>query len=228
MFDRLRDLIRLSPRDPAEPAGDDPLTPVRRAGGAPRGIIHVGAHDGHEFKYYRDSGAAIAVYVEPLPEVFEKLKRNLKGTPGHHAVRALLADADGREVDFHVASNRGQSSSMFPLGRHKTLFPGIEYIDTIRLRTRTLDSLLADAPFRGHRFDFLVIDVQGAELRVLQGAARSLPGIDFVYAEASETPLYEGACTLDEIAAHLAGFGLRLDGFVAYDGGWGNAFFRRR
>jgi len=206
MFELLRDLIRRSPR----------------------GIVHVGANDSHEFKYYRDSGAAIAVYVEPLPEVFEKLRLNLKGTPGHHAVHALLADTDGREVDFHVASNRGQSSSMFPLGRHRTLFPDIAYVDTIRMRTPTLDSLLAEAPFAGHRFDFLAIDVQGAELQVLQGAAQSLPAIDFVYVEASETPLYEGACTLDEIVAHLARFGLRLDGFVAYDGGWGNAFFRRR
>jgi FkbM family methyltransferase len=228
MLERLRALFRVSPRHQAETATDDPLLQVRRAGGTPHGIVHVGANDGHEFKHYRKSGVAIAVYIEPLPDVFEKLKRNLKSTPGHHAVCALIADADGREVDFHVASNRGQSSSMFPLGRHKVMFPDIAYVDTIRMRTRTLDSVLAEAPFGAHRFDFLVMDVQGAELKVLQGAERLLADIDFVYTEASEKPLYEGACTLGDIVAQLDRYGLCLDHFSVNDGSWGNAFFRRR
>jgi FkbM family methyltransferase len=206
---------------------DDPLLLVQRFGGTIRGIVHIGANDGEECGRYVESGASSVVYVEPLPEPFARLERKTAGIPGHVPVQALLADTEGKTVDFHVASNRGQSSSLFGLGRHGELYPEIGYTETRTMTTTTLDTLLATDRFKTEPFDLLVMDVQGAELLVLRGAERTLAKSSFLSLEVSESPLYDGSCCLDDVIAHLTPRRFRLRHLDMNPLAWGHAFFMR-
>jgi FkbM family methyltransferase len=195
-------------------------------GVAPRGIIHVGANDGAEFEAYRGVGANAVVYIEPIPSVYEVLKSRVEVVPGHFAVNAICSAKSREKVTLNVASNRGESSSILPLGEHAELFPSIKYIESMVMETSTVDEIVFST-FRGKQFDLMVVDVQGAELLVLKGALRTLALVEAVYVEVSERPLYEGSCTWPQIHAFLEGLGFFLKHLSIGPHFYGNAFYLR-
>lgn len=191
---------------------------------APTGILHVGANYGQEFEAYRNSGAETVVYVEPIATIFEALKERVEVAKGHHAVKAVCSDRVGEIVKFNVASNWGASSSILTLGAHAEIFPGITYVAQEEMTTTTVDELLA-REFPGKKFDLMVIDVQGAELMVLEGARKTLASLDAVYTEISEEPLYVGSCTWPQIDAFLTEQGFRLKHLTMSRFSQGDAFY---
>lgn len=168
-----------------------------------RGIIHVGANVGQERETYRRHGLPV-LWVEPIPEVFAQLVTNVAAYYEQTAVQALLADVEGREVELKIASNGGASSSILELGEHQDIWPDIAYVDRIPLLTRTLDSLLRDEGVEPSAYDALVMDTQGSELLVLQGAPQTLDGIRYVKSEAADFDAYVGGCRLDDLDAFLS------------------------
>ncbi|MCJ2134422.1 FkbM family methyltransferase [Methylobacterium sp. J-026] len=189
-------------------------------------ILHVGANEGQERNDYEASGASPCLYVEPVDSAFAILEANLASMPFHRPIRAVCAERAGDEVLFNVASNGGQSSSLLALGAHAEHHPHIVYTGAQRMVTTTVDRIVAEhSPDRVP--NLLVIDAQGSDLRVLQGATRTLTALDGVYIEVSETPLYEGGCTLDEVTAFLKGFDLRLRWLRLDGAGHGEAFYCR-
>src|SRR3954470_12158936 len=73
-----------------------------------RGIIHVGAHTGQERDAY---GYLPVVWVEALPQAWEVLRGRTADKPHQQAICRLVVD--GGPHKFGVASNAGQSSSIF-------------------------------------------------------------------------------------------------------------------
>lgn len=191
------------------------------------GVIHVGAHIGQEADIYRSITNGPCIYIEPIDPVFEVLTSRLRVGENEYPVKAVCSDQDGAEVALNISSNSGQSSSIFELGRHADLFPGINYVQTVRMRTSRLDTIVAHLK-PDPMPNLLVIDVQGAELLVLQGASTILDRMDAVFCEVSSTPLYEGGCTLDQIAAFLRSRDLPITWTEMLPGlGSGDAFFLR-
>ncbi len=190
------------------------------------GIIHVGANNGVEADSYHASKADTCVYVEPIPEVFKNLEKNVSRFPRHYAVQALCTERDGETVTFNVSSNGGASSSVLPLGDHATLFPDITYVNSIQMTTCRLDTLVERFP--KVIFNLLVIDVQGAELMVLKGATELLKDLDAVFLEVNDAPLYEGCCTLDDLIDFFKPLGFRIKWLGIGRHGFGDALFLRK
>ena len=188
------------------------------------GIIHVGANTGHEFASYAQAGIGTVVYVEPTPAAFGILQSRVVQQDGHHAIQAVCSSAVGQQVTFNVASNGAESSSLFELGNHGILYPNIGYTDRLQLTTTTVDRIV-ETRFADKTLNLLVIDVQGAELLVLQGASRTLDKVEAVYCEIADVSLYEGSCTWPEISAFLDGHGFRLKYLAINAHNWGNALF---
>src|SRR5208337_2491599 len=129
-----------------------------------KGVIHVGAHIGQE----RDDYAAHdlnVMWIEPIPVLFNMLRTNLLGYPKQIAFQYLITDRNGDIYVFHISDSGGGPSSIFewgPVG--KAVWPHVNYIDSLKIESRTLDSIPTDG------YDALVLDVQGSELVVLKGA----------------------------------------------------------
>jgi FkbM family methyltransferase len=166
------------------------------------GVVHVGANTGQERARY-DSYRLPVLWVEPIADVFNTLQRNLAAYPDQQAVQALLAEVDGLEVDFHIANNDGASSSMLDFAEHAELWPGVRFDRTVRMTTETLPTMLARAGVDTTCFDALVMDTQGSELRVLQGALPVLDRFAFVKAEAADFEAYAGCCRLEQLDAFM-------------------------
>lgn len=172
-----------------------------------QGVVHVGAHTGQERTLYSEYGLRV-LWVEANAELFNELVANLVSYPKQRAIRALVTDQDDVEYDFGISSNKGQSSSVLPLARHREMWPGVEYAENRRMRGITLQSLFRRERLSPRDYQALVMDVQGAELMVLKGAGDLLRDFRFIKAEAADFESYAGGAQLDDLQAYLrnAGF----------------------
>ena len=168
-----------------------------------RGILHVGANVGQEAALYAKRGLNVA-WIEPIPDVFQRLQANIKLYPQQRAYNDLVTDEDDKTYTFHVASNDGSSSSILELGDHKDIFPDVGYVQTLDLRSVTLATLVARENIDLSKFDMLLLDTQGSELLVLKGGEPLLRNFRFVQIEVADFEAYQGCCKLDEVEAFMA------------------------
>lgn len=193
----------------------------------PKGIIHVGANEGQEFEAYQAANPNLVLWIEPIPTVYEKLCERISADKSHYAVRHCCSDVNNTEVVFNIANMGGLASSMLPLGASiQKSYPGICYVNSFKILTRTLDSILEES-FAESQFDLLVMDTQGAELKVLQGAHQLLKRVRYVYSEVSEYPLYDGGCTHEQIDSLLKLYGFKLKHLAINGKDWGDALYAK-
>lgn len=171
-----------------------------------RGVIHVGANTGQERGLYAAYGLKV-IWVEPIPEVFDVLQSNIAEYPDQRAVRALLTDRSGETVTFHVSSNDGLSSSIFDFDQHKDIWPEVTTSRSLELTTTTLAELIEHERVDPTEYDALVMDTQGSELLVLQGAEQLLEGFSIIKTEAADFDSYKGCCLREDIENYLSARG---------------------
>lgn len=166
------------------------------------GIIHIGANTGQEIKLYAKHRLSV-VWIEPIPDIFEKLQMNLIGFPRQIAVKGLVTDLDNEEYQFHLASNNGASSSILDLNLHKDIWPDVSFEKTITLYSKTLPSLLKANLIDPSAYDMLAIDTQGSELLVLKGAEPLLNQFKLIQTEVPDFEAYKGCCQLKDLQLFL-------------------------
>ncbi len=172
------------------------------------GVIHIGANTGQERDLYARYGLRV-LWIEPIPEVFTALEANLAGYVGQRALKYLVTDKEGAEYPFNVASNFGASSSILDLKRHKEIWPEVGFTRQIVLTSTTLAALLAREKIDPAGYDALIMDTQGSELLVLQGAQPVLKNFRFIKTEVPDFEAYAGCCQLADIEAFLSARGFR-------------------
>lgn len=163
-----------------------------------KGILHIGAHTGQEREAY---GGLPVVWVEPLEPAYKVLLEKIAGKPRQVARQHLIAD--GKAHKFGVSNNAGQSSSIFDFADHKKLWPAIGYVGQVEMQSITLEQFIDWYGLNLDTYDTLILDVQGAELLVLQGAGDLLQRFRWVMVEAADFESYKGGCTLAQIEAHM-------------------------
>ena len=189
------------------------------------GILHVGAHEGQEHAAYREAfGPDIPiVWIEGDPDVYERLVKLMANDLNSVCLNAVVADRVST-VEFHIANNE-QSSSILPLGTHKEAHPEVVYIGGVTVETTTID-ILASQYDLFESLNFLNMDVQGAEGKVIAGAYEFLKGVDFVYSEVNQRELYVGCTTLDDFNDQMKVHGFRMTELDMIESfGWGDAFY---
>jgi len=86
----------------------------------------------------------------------------------------------------------------------------------VQVRTTTLDAITEARNWS--RVDFVKMDVQGAELDIIQGGQRGFSGVLAVVAEISFSPVYLGQPLFGDISAALTSAGLEFHRFVHLGG----------
>jgi FkbM family methyltransferase len=173
-----------------------------------QGLIHIGANEGQERDFYAAFGLDV-LWIEPIPEVFAELRRNLSKFPKQRALNYLVTDEDGKKYELHIADNSGASSSILDLAEHTKMYPHIAYKDTITLSSATLISILDAERIDIRQFDAMVLDTQGSELKILRGAASLLSNFKFIKVEVPDFESYSGCCQIGELSAFMSSSGFR-------------------
>jgi FkbM family methyltransferase len=189
-------------------------------------ILHVGAHRGEEMYQYLETGNGLELitWIEAEEEncaVLEKLVENCKISHRQKVINSAIWSVEGKELDFYVASE-GMSSSLMSPDEHLLMYPSITFSRGKKLVTTTLDQAVD-----GCEFDFLNLDIQGAELEALKGFQRGLKSISMIYCEVNRRSLYKNAARYQDVEAYLAKQGFKILGVVWTMQGWGDAIYVR-
>jgi FkbM family methyltransferase len=191
----------LRPKD-GPPSQAAALAQLARAGLAPASIIDVGAaHGGFARAAHARFPAARLALVEPLSEFAGRLAALAGDIPGTEIVAAVAAAAEG-EARLNVHDDLVGSSLLTEA-------------EEVNGTPRTVPAVTVDGLAR--RFGLtapymLKVDVQGAELAVLDGAREVLAQASSVILEVSFLPFFEGGALFAQVVAAMA-----AHGFSVYD-----------
>ncbi len=178
--------------------------------------------DGVEPKVIYDIGACVLHWTNRAKEVWPNAKiipfeameavESLYQEQGFdtYAVRCVLSDTVGEEVEFFENTEHPGGNSMFkenpelsPLADQ--LFPDEK---KVKVKTKTLDDVAYMLP----KPDFIKMDIQGAELKALKGATETLKTVNHLILELQHLDYNFGAPKAQEVIDHLKTIGFEMVG----------------
>ena len=162
------------------------------------GVIHVGANTGQERFLYQSLDLDV-IWIEPIPEVYKILSKNIKSMPKQKVINSLITDEENKLYKFNITDNKGLSSSIFELNLHKKLWPEIQSNKFIKLKSTTLDSIFKKKDFDIDKYQTLIMDTQGSELLVLNGCKSILNKFLYIKTEVANFEAYTNCCKLEEM-----------------------------
>jgi FkbM family methyltransferase len=170
---------------------------LKRKGFQPDYVLDIGAYVGAWTRMCKGiwPQANICMF-EPQPQKRPLLEQLTRSLPGLTLRSALLSDAPGQQIDFHLAETG--SSALNLLAKPDA--------PTVRLVTQTLSSALAGTPFA--KPDMIKVDVQGAELSVLNGGQDVLAAAQVVVLEVALIEQYAGGPLFADVIGYMAQRGL--------------------
>jgi FkbM family methyltransferase len=185
------------------------LVRLRDLGFDPTGVVDVGAYEGHFSRGVRQIfPEAHVLMIDALVENAPLLADVCREVGNADYVIAVLGDKELDATPFFVADTEHRpdlvktGSSKF---RENADFP----MEERTLPQRTLGSIVAE---RGLAFQFLKLDVQGAELDVIRGLGHHLSMVEVLLLETSLVDYNKGAPLIDVVLRDL-----KKIGFVLFD-----------
>lgn len=177
------------------------------------GIMHLGAHRGTEAEIYNWFGKNV-IWIEASPKIFESLEENLFFFKNQRAVQALLNDKDNEMIKFNISNYDGACSSMFEFTNEikksdQWKNRNHKMINSINLKSITLDTLLKNENIQPKNFNHWVLDLQGAELLVLKGSKESLKDCNSLLIEISTKQFYNNSSLWIEVKEWLSERGFK-------------------
>ena len=206
-----------------------------------RGPVHIadiGACDGlSAIKYCLMFPNSEATCFEPRSDNIKEIKDNINIYYMQSKVRFVqtaISDSSNLKVKFYSSFGQAEwvkdhdtgnkSSSLLKPKDHLTEHTWCHFKEE-EVSTITLDTWQSASERRP--FDFLHIDVQGAEMLVFKGAEESLKKVRAIWCEVANIELYEGQPLKKEITEFLADYGFECVYDTCKDKKYGDCFFKR-
>lgn len=212
------------------------------------GVLHVGAHEGGETLTYVRAGIKDVILVEANPFRFSNLTESLNTgryvtwcspltyekfnssdaeiVKGYKAYNYAVSDKEDGTITFNLSNYDGGTDSIFKInewGRDSSWVP-YQHIAEIEVPTITLDRLVENKD----TYNFLNMDVEGAELIVLSGATEVLKHLDCIMLETQDKIRFDGSCTKQQLIEFLDGHGFELKEYHDTGKEWGDCFFIKK
>jgi len=185
----------------------------------PTGVIHVGMHKAEEYPIYKQAGVSSILFIEANRDLAHAWQNDDENC---YVVHAAVSDKV-EDVEFHITNN-GESSSILELGDHAQIYPHIVNIETVKMKTTTLDSITKHIAMDEGTWDILNLDIQGAELKALKGF-EDWRWIKAIFSEINYREMYKGCALEPEITEFLKSKGFEKVEEVDTGCGWGDALY---
>jgi FkbM family methyltransferase len=186
------------------------------------GVLHIGAHDCEEMKFYNSWGVPEdkIVWVDAIQAKVDQGKS--RGIPNIY--QAVVTDKDDATVVFHQ-SNNVQSSSILNLKTHLQEHPWVHYVNHTSMQTITIDTFFKRNNLDASQYTFWNLDIQGAELLALKGGVESLKYANALYLEVNVKELYENCALIGDLDKFLLPMGFSRAHTHMTPHGWGDALY---
>jgi FkbM family methyltransferase len=175
-------------------------------------VYDVGASEGHFALFVAKVRSVSTVYCfEPVGHIYEDLVRNTMGRDNVNSFRVALGDENGTKRMY--VNDHSLSSSLLPMNAiHISEFPYSKNAHEEEIQVMTLKKAVAE--FNLLPPDFIKMDVQGFEDRVIVGGEDIVRQASFCMIELSLVKLYEGSPLITDINLMMRKIGFRLVGLV--------------
>jgi FkbM family methyltransferase len=189
----------------------------------PKGIIHIGANFCNERGFYAQAGCddSKVVWVEAIPGICNRCKQIF---PHVTILNEAVSESEG-DIEFMVSSNNGESSSILDFAEHAQIYPSVTEAGRIKMRTISLPNMMNKYNLDPNNYDFLVMDIQGAEMNALRGMVDVISKFKFIVLEVSIFELYKTQGLLNDVMDFLRKYGFSLVDMDMNAEGWGDALF---
>jgi FkbM family methyltransferase len=173
-------------------------------------LLDVGANEG----LFSHAAAILArpariLAIEPQSACQAALRARLEGIPGC-AILKLAAGSRRGSVTLNRTRSGSFASTLRPIaGISAEYGNSAELVGTEEVELSTVDAIAEQAG--ASEVGLLKIDVQGAEMDVLEGARKTLLRTTAVLLEINYVPHYHGACSFSEVHRFL-----EVEGFSLY------------
>lgn len=159
-------------------------------------IIDVGANQGQFALAAGEIFPDANIYsFEPVPEVFDILKKNTESAGNIRVFNTALGSEAG-QIKFYK-NDFSHASSAFPIHNNQVeMLPETSHTTEITVGVDRLENFLRKIELKAPVL--LKLDVQGFEKEVLLGAG-DMTGIDYLLFETSFMPMYQGEPLFDEM-----------------------------
>ena len=184
----------------------------------PKGIIHVGMWDFCEHACYTKLVGNKVIGVEANEFIYETMSKPVADRCGYKSFNEYLYKKDDIEKDFYLAND---GSSLYPGPTHwnKT--------NSVKIKTKTLSTLIEQNSIDMNEYDFLNIDAEGAELDILSGFEKYLSYINVIDLETSYDDRHNSGASHNLIVEWLneRDFDLTEMSSSYQQQGWGDSLF---
>jgi FkbM family methyltransferase len=170
-----------------------------------RGIIHIGAHQGEEVAYYLELGFESIILIEANPKWYRYLVDKFKDNSRIKIYSVAISDTIG-EMDFYIHTSQSGSTepaSLLKMKEFNNIVKSLRTTETIKVQVLTLDHFLTSNGLSPQAYNFINVDVQGAEMMAFKGASTTLKTTDVIISEINLVELYEHATLENELVQYL-------------------------
>jgi FkbM family methyltransferase len=176
-------------------------------------IVEAGACDGSDTVKIAEHWPGATVHAfEPVPDAFRQVVARVAHLPNVVTHQLALSDEIGTAT-MHVSSHpdgtaRPDSSSLLTPTGHLEQFPDVAFTETVEVPVTTLDQWALDQGIAA--VDFLWLDLQGMELRVLGASPTVLGAAKAICLEVPRRELYAGNPVYGEVIGWMRERGFRV------------------
>jgi FkbM family methyltransferase len=183
-------------------------------------VFDIGSCDGLDaIKYAKKFPNAIVYAFEPLSKNFQLIQNNISKYNISTIIPVELALSNSKgKAEFYVSSGRpkdvegakdwdfgNKSSSLLQPNKTIEVHPWLEFKENISVNTDTLANFVIENKIS--RIDFIHMDVQGAELMVLEGAKDFISNIKMIWLEVENIELYKNQPLATDVEMFLSANG---------------------
>lgn len=183
-------------------------------------IVEAGAHVGIDTIEMAKLWPSSTIYAfEPVPDIFEQLEKNTKNYKNVICVKMGLSDKEGIDKLFVSSGSSDGSSSLLKPKKHLELHPKVKFEDSIEISITTLSKWAKKNRIK--KIDFLWLDLQGMEYRVLKKSGALLNKVKCIVTEVSLLENYSGGVLYKDLKGFLLknGFIVEKEEILWEDGG---------
>ncbi len=137
---------------------------------------------------------------EPIHELLEKQKKFFKNTKNNIKFFNTAVGALNSKIDLNITRSK-DSSSILEFEKIDNLGRNFDIVEKREINVITLEDVLNNTDLNGSIL--LKLDVQGYELKVLEGAEKLLPKIKYIITEVAENQIYKEQVTKNILLRYL-------------------------
>lgn len=168
-------------------------------------ILEAGSYDGLDTEKMATLLSKSTIYTfEPVPELFNRTINRINKYKNVYPFNLALSDQNGT-AKFYSSNNSENftvaSGSLYEPKDHLIYYPDVLFDRCIEVKTVNLDDW-CQANNIDH-IDFMWLDMQGAELKVLQSAPKILKTVQYIWTEVAVVQTYHNIPLSSEICSWL-------------------------